>query len=109
MVEADYDFNQDLLYLYREGEKVKFSAEVMENFIIDVADNKIVGLEIFNASKVLDVNKKDLKNIKKAELSTLIKGKIFNVDCVLKLERINLESRLQLKGVNPLTLNSSPT
>lgn len=96
MVEVDYDSNQDLLYLYKEGEKVKFSVEVLENFVIDVADNKIVGLEIFNASKILDVNKKDLKNIKKAELSTLIRGKMYGVAYALQLEKINLESRLQI-------------
>ncbi len=94
MVEADYDFSQDLLYLYKEGEKVKFSVEVLENFVIDVAANKIVGLEIFNASKVLDVDKKDLKNIKKAGLSTLIRGN--GVAYSLQLEKINLESQLQI-------------
>ncbi len=94
MVEADYDFSQDLLYLYKEGEKVKFSVEVLENFVIDVAANKIVGLEIFNASKVLDVDKKDLKNIKKAELSTLIRGN--GVAYSLQLEKINLDSQLQI-------------
>ncbi len=96
MVEADYDFSQDLLYLYKEEEKVKFSVEVLENFVIDVAANKIVGLEIFNASKVLDVDKKDLKNIKKAELSTLIRGKMYGVAYSLQLEKINLESQLQI-------------
>jgi len=71
MAEVDYDSSQDILYLYKKREKAEFSVEVLENFVIDVADNKIVGLEIFNASKVLDVNKTDLKNIKKAELGVI--------------------------------------
>ncbi|RLJ04096.1 MAG: hypothetical protein DRP14_03950, partial [Candidatus Aenigmatarchaeota archaeon] len=96
MAEVDYDSGQDILYLYKKGEKAKFSVEVLENFVIDVADNKIVGLEIFNASKVLDVNKTDLKNIKKAELSTLIIGKMYGVAYALQLEKFNLESRLQI-------------
>jgi len=54
MIKVDYDSTQDILYLYKKGEKAKFSVE-LKNFVIDVADdNKIVGLEIFNASKILD-------------------------------------------------------
>ena len=54
MIEVDYDSTHDILYLYKKGEKAKFSIEV-KNFVIDVADNnKIVGLDIFNASKILD-------------------------------------------------------
>ena len=55
-----YDKNNDILYVYKKG-KVKFSLEILSNFIVDLDhSNKVVGLEILNASKVLKVPKKDL-------------------------------------------------
>ena len=76
MVKVDYDQKWDILYIYKEGEKTKFSIEALENFVIDVGfDGKVVGLEILNASKILKVSKNELKNIKKAKISTLVRNK----------------------------------
>jgi len=35
MAEVDYDFGQDILYLYKKRGKAKFSVEVIENFVIE--------------------------------------------------------------------------
>ncbi len=97
MVKINYDYKFDVLYIYKEGKRAKFSIEALENFVIDVDfDNKVVGLEISQASKVLKVAKKDLKNIKKASLATLMKKELYGVVYSLQLEKFRLESRLQV-------------
>lgn len=70
----DYDEENDILWVY-SGEKIKDSLEI-DNFVIDFSyDNKIVGVEIFNASKVLSklalakISKSALTKITRASLS----------------------------------------
>ncbi len=51
-VKISYDYENDILYLFT-GEKVKDSLQI-DNFVIDFSHNdKIVGIEILEASKVL--------------------------------------------------------
>jgi len=51
-VRINYDFENDILYMF-SGERVKDSLQI-ENFVIDFSyDNKIVGVEILDASKFL--------------------------------------------------------
>ncbi len=73
-MKIDYDFENDILFLY-SGEKVKDSLQIDE-FVIDFSsENKIVALEIFNASKILsrlsDVNvaKGALSKMEQASMS----------------------------------------
>lgn len=69
----DYDKENDILYVY-SGEKVKDSLEV-DNFVLDFSyDNKVVGVEIFNASKIL--SKLALIKISKNILSKIIDATI---------------------------------
>jgi uncharacterized protein YuzE len=97
MVKVDYDQKFDILYIQKKGKKAKFSIEALNNFVIDVGfDGKVVGLEILNASKILKVSKNELKNIKKAKLSTLVKNKMYGVIYSLQFEKTLLESELQL-------------
>jgi uncharacterized protein YuzE len=97
MVKVDYDEKFDILYIYKEGEKVKFSVEALNNFVINLGFNgKVVGLEILNASKTLKVSKNELKNIKRAKISTLIKNKMYGVIYSIQFEKAVLESELQL-------------
>ena len=97
MVKIDYDSANDSLYLYKEREKAKFNVEVLKNFIIDVnSNNKFIGLEILNASKILDIKKGELKDIKKAHLSTLIRGNTQILLYNLQLKKASFESRIQV-------------
>ncbi len=73
MVEVVYDHQYDVLYIFKKDEKVKFSIEVLGNFVIDIGhNNKVVGIEIFDASKILKIPKKELKEIKSAKMSSVI-------------------------------------
>ncbi len=68
---VDYDGENDILWVYT-GEKIKDSLEI-DNFVIDFSfDNKVVGVEIFNASKLL--SKLTLTKIRKSMLSKIVKA-----------------------------------
>ena len=71
---VDYDSKNDILWIYL-GEPVRDSVEI-DNFVIDFSrDNRIVGVEIFNASKLISkltlgkVTKQMLSKIRAATLS----------------------------------------
>ena len=71
---VDYDSKNDTLWIYLE-EPVRDSIEI-DNFVIDFSrDNRIVGVEIFNASKLISkltlgkVTKQMLSKIRAATLS----------------------------------------
>ncbi len=81
---VDYDKENDILWVY-SGEKVKDSLEV-DNFVIDFShDDKVVGVEIINASEVISslaisrINKEALANIKEASLSFYQSRELFYV------------------------------
>ncbi len=77
-VKVSYDYENDILYLFT-GEKVKDSLQI-DNFVIDFSHkDKIVGIEIFEASKVLSgisefrITKKMLKEyLKEARLKIYV-------------------------------------
>jgi len=69
----DYDEENDVLYVY-SGEKVKDSLEI-DNFVLDFsADNKVVGVEIFDASSFL--SKLNNLEVKKENLSNIIRARM---------------------------------
>lgn len=69
----DYDKENDILWVY-SGEKVKDSLEI-DNFVIDFSfDNKVVGVEISNASEVL--SKLALVKVSKNVLSKIIQASL---------------------------------
>jgi len=98
MIDFDYDMASDSLYLYKKGEKAKHSVEVLKNFIVDLGFGEDVsGLEILNASKMLGVDKKDLGEIREVKVSlTKAKGGIAYVAYSIRLDKIMLESQIQL-------------
>lgn len=73
---VDYDTEEDILYI-TTGIKVRDSVE-FDQFIIDFsADDKIVGIEIMDASKYLknfletEIDKERLQEIKSAKFSVI--------------------------------------
>lgn len=92
----DFDYENDILYLYT-GEKVKDSLQI-ENFVIDFSqDNKIVAIEILDASKILselsqvDVTKDALSKIESAGMSVYRGKELIYVLLAIRLS-INQES-----------------
>lgn len=92
----DFDYENDILYLYL-GEKVKDSLQI-ENFVIDFSqDNKIVAIEILDASKILselsetDITKDALSKIESAGMSVYHGKELIYILMVIRLS-INHES-----------------
>ncbi|MDO9097082.1 MAG: DUF2283 domain-containing protein [Candidatus Methanoperedens sp.] len=92
----DFDYDNDILYLYT-GEKVKDSLQI-ENFVIDFShDNKIVGIEILDASKILrelsqaDITKDALSKTESAGMSVYHGKDLIYILLVIRLS-INQES-----------------
>ena len=95
IAKVSYDSDVDALYLRKQGEPIKFSMHVLENFILDSSSgNKIVGLEILNASKVLNISKSELKEIKGGSVSTLSLREFFGVKYSLVFQKERIESQI---------------
>jgi uncharacterized protein YuzE len=98
-IKVSYDKEFDNLHIYREGEPSKQSIEMFDIFVVDMDfdGGKVVGLEIMNASKVLNVPKKDLAEVKEAQLSTVSKDYFFGVNYVIVIPNKNkIESQLMV-------------
>jgi len=70
----DYDYENDVLYIYT-GDKVKDSLQI-EEFVVDFStENKVVGVEVMNASQRLSslsglkLSKTVLSSVKDAAIS----------------------------------------
>lgn len=95
MVRIDYDDEFDILYLRKEGEKVSFSIRLGNNILADVTkSHKIVGVEIFNASKFLKLSSKKLKDIRAAKFSTIDKPNMYGVSYMILAGKAKIENEL---------------
>lgn len=65
IVNTDYDDEEDILYFYPNEKNVDFSIDY-DDIILDVSGNKIVGIEIMNASEKFIENEEDSERIKQA-------------------------------------------
>jgi uncharacterized protein YuzE len=83
---VDYDENNDDLFLKRGSDKYEASMEIGD-FIVDFSKNdKIVGIEIINASKNFGVAKALLKSVKSASLAVTQRNQAMMVTAILVLE-----------------------
>jgi len=95
MVQIDYDDEFDILYLRKEGEKVSFSIKLGNNILADVTkSHKIVGIEVFGASKFLKLSSKELKDIKAAKFGTIDKPSMYGVFYALSVGKLQIENEL---------------
>src|SRR3989338_9800503 len=64
--EADYDFKHDVLFFKTKDRKYAKSIELLDNIVIDVDKlGFLVGIQIFDASEFLNLDKKELLSIPK--------------------------------------------
>ena len=97
MAKVSYDPDVDALYVRKVGEPISFSFSVMQNFVLDVdARRRIVGLEVLNASKVLNISKKELEEIKGGNVSTVISKEIYGARFSLITSKAKIESQIAL-------------
>ena len=64
--EADYDFKHDILFFKTKDRKYAKSIELLDNIVADVdKEGFLVGIQIFDASEFLNLDKKELLSIPK--------------------------------------------
>ena len=64
--EVDYDFKQDILFFKTKDRKYAKSIELLDNIVVDVdKEGFLVGIQIFDASEFLNLDKKELLSIPK--------------------------------------------
>ena len=96
MKKIKYDYNEDILYILKREKSIVYSIDIMD-FIIDLdSNNKVVGLEILNASKNLNISKNQLKEVKEGNISTLTLKNAFGVKFFLLFPKMRLESHIQI-------------
>jgi uncharacterized protein YuzE len=104
----DYDFENDILYLYTSEGKYKESID-LNGAILDIGqDGKIRGIEIMDISKRFNVDKYDLlKNLIKFEVVIEITKDIIKLNMRLGILKRNqgIIKESTVKGLNYSELN----
>lgn len=78
--EMDYDYINDILFFKVKDREYDFSIE-FQNMVIDVDKEQfIVGIQIFDASDFLKMNKANLRKIAKWQFNAKLKDNEFRVD-----------------------------
>jgi len=111
---VDYDEDNDILYVY-SGEKAKDSLEI-DNFVLDIsADNKVVAVEIFNASVFasklsgIKITKEVLSAVEKAVMSFYQSKELFYVFIILPIKVGGVEKEINLQVPAPAAIMVNPT
>lgn len=109
---VDYDYENDILYLY-SGEKVKDSLQI-DKYILDFSpDEKIVAIEILDASKILgklseiNITKDMLSKIEHPEMSIYQSKELIYVILSMRLSMDEREIDLKIPFSAPATVAAS--
>ncbi|MDD5163357.1 MAG: DUF2283 domain-containing protein [Candidatus ainarchaeum sp.] len=101
----DYDFEEDLLFLYDENKKSKGSIEFGE-LVVDLEKNgKIVALEIFDASKYFTdltdrkITRQMLSKIENASFSCIEKKGTVFVKIILPIEKEQVPATIAIQNI----------
>ncbi len=101
----DYDFEEDLLYLYNENKKSKGSIELGELIVDLEKKGEVVGLEIFEASKYLSeltnkkISKESLKKIEKASISFISKKGTILIKILLPIKKTEIPATIAIQNI----------
>ncbi|MDR0911592.1 MAG: DUF2283 domain-containing protein [Methanobrevibacter sp.] len=99
-ITVDYDDENDNLFVFLQNEDYDYSEIITKNVFIDFnKDEKPVGFEIDNASKLFKTNKSNLKNIIGGNVKIVIDEKDINLN-------VNLYVEIQKQSVylNPINI-----
>lgn len=104
-LKADYNFENDTLYLYT-NEKYEKSIDFF-GFIIDITKNKSVkGIEILEATKVFSnlteskITKEMLNKISSAKMNTKVINELLFVEFDFKADNIDISLPLNIANPN---------
>ena len=78
--EMDYDYINDILLFKVKDREYDFSIE-FQNMVVDIDNEQfIVGIQVFDASKFLKIDKEHLRKIIKWQFKAKLKGSEFRID-----------------------------
>ena len=84
-----YDFNNDIL-LFKTKDRDYAKSLEFENMVIDVdTEGFITGLRLFDASKVFNMDKVVLNNVKGFELNSRVENKVITIQLRFTAEMRN--------------------
>ncbi len=98
----DYDYVNDILFFKLKDREYAFSIE-FHNIVIDIDKEKfITGIQIFNASKFLDIPKINLREIPKWQFKSKIENNIIEL-------RLNYQLRIRNRVIekNPIIIQEN--
>ena len=102
--EMDYDEEHDILFLKVKGREYDHSLE-LEDIVLDVdKEGLVTGIQIFDASGVLNVESSALKSIRSWEFKIRTEGKLVFVQVTLEILR---GDRVVERGQNMVRETSS--
>lgn len=100
--EVNYDYVNDILFFKVKNRKYDRSLE-FENLVIDIDDQDfITGIQIFDASKFLKIDKKSLRNIPRWTFQAVVIGDNIEI-------RLNYETIIRNKTIekNPIIVREN--
>lgn len=102
----DYDFKEDLLFVFDESRKSKGSIE-FGDLVVDLEKTwNIVGLEIFNASEYLSeltnkkITKEALKEIEGAVMDFTVKKGTTIIKLILPIKKEKIPATIAIQNMN---------
>ena len=102
--EMDYDYIHDILFFKVREREYKKSIE-LEDIVLDVdSEGFVTGIQIFDATKIFNLEKESLRNIKKWEFKIRTEGKVVFVQLTFDIMKRN---KLIERGQNLVRESSS--
>lgn len=87
--EMDYDYVNDILLFKVKDREYDYSIE-FQNMVVDIDNEQfIVGIQIFDASKFLKIDKAHLRKITKWQFKAKLQGNEFRIDLYYQIIRRN--------------------
>lgn len=103
--EFSYDYTDDILFFKVKDRAYDHSLE-LEDIVLDIdTEGFITGIQIFGASKMFNVDKTTLRNIKAWEFNIKTKGKLIFVQLMFEMMRRN---KVVERGQNLVREATSP-
>ena len=85
--EVDYDYEHDILFFKTKEREYAKSIELLDNLVVDVdKEGFLTGIQIFDASEFLDIDKKSLLQIPNWQFTINVHENIIEIRLVFQIK-----------------------
>ena len=85
--EVDYDYKHDILFFKTKEREYAKSIELLDNLVVDVdKEGFLTGIQIFDASEFLDIDKKSLLQIPNWQFTLNVHENIIEIRLVFQIK-----------------------